>query len=72
LDEVLIEKKEQIFDLLMSVDDDLIRRYFDPDSDELLDEKIEVLTSLKEGKTINEIPKYYDILELLPKEGVWD
>lgn len=72
MDEELIEKKEQIFDLLMSVDDDLIRRYFDPDSDELLDEKIEVLTSLKEGKTISEIPKYYDILELLPKEGVWD
>ncbi len=72
MDEVLIEKKEQIFDLLMSVDDDLIRRYFDPDSNELLDEKIEVLTSLKEGKTISEIPKYYDILELLPKEGVWD
>lgn len=72
MDEKLIEKKEQIFDLLMSVDDDLIRRYFDPDSDELLDEKIEVLTSLKEGKTISEIPKYYDILELLPKEGVWD
>lgn len=72
MDEELIQKKEQIFDLLMSVDDDLIRRYFDPDSDELLDEKIEVLTSLKEGKTISEIPKYYDILELLPKEGVWD
>ena len=72
MDEELIQKKEQIFDLLMSVDDDIIRRYFDPDSDELLDEKIEVLTSLKEGKTISEIPKYYDILELLPKEGVWD
>ena len=72
MDEELIEKKEQMFDLLMSVDDDLIRRYFDPGSDELLDEKIEVLTSLKEGKTISEIPKYYDILELLPKEGVWD
>lgn len=72
MDAELIQKKEQIFDLLMSVDDDLIRRYFDPDSDELLDEKIEVLTSMKEGKTISEIPKYYDILELLPKEGVWD
>jgi len=66
-------RKEQIFDLLMSVDDDLIRRYFDPDSDELLDEKIEVLTSLlKEGKTISEIPKYYDILELIPKDQHWD
>ncbi|MDD4164932.1 MAG: hypothetical protein PHD66_06955 [Eubacteriales bacterium] len=59
--------------MLMSVDDDLIRRYFDPDSDELLDEKIEVLTSLlKEGKTISEIPKYYDILELIPKDQHWD
>ncbi len=72
LEQLNDSRKEQIFHLLMSVDDDLIRRYFDPDSDKLLDEKIEVLTFLKEGKTISEIPKYYDILELLPKEGVWD
>lgn len=72
MDENLIAKKEKIFDLLLDVDDDLIRRYFDIDSDELLDEKIEVLTDLKSGKTIDEIPKYYDILELLPQEGIWD
>jgi len=65
-------KKEQIFDLLIEVDDDLVGRYFDDDSDEMLDDKIEVLTALKEGKEIKDIPKYYDILELLPKEGIWD
>ncbi len=72
MDENLIAKKEKIFDLLLDVDDDLVRRYFDIDSDELLDEKIEVLTDLKSEKTIDEIPKYYDILELLPQEGIWD
>lgn len=64
-------KKEKIFDLLMEVDDDLLR-YFDIDSDKLLDEKIKVLTDLKSGKPIKDIPNYYDILELLPKEGIWD
>lgn len=67
-----VPEKEKIFDLLMLVDDDLINRYFDFDSKELLGDKIEVLTSLSEGKTIIEIPKYYDILELLPQDGIWD
>ena len=48
-------------------------QFFDLDSDELLDEKIEVLTALKEGKQISEIPNFYDILELYPKDGEhWD
>lgn len=51
--------------------------FFDTTSDEKLDLKIEVLTDLKKGKTIAEIPKFYDILELYPedKDGVevlWD
>ena len=33
----------------------------------LLDEKIEVLTALKDGKQIADIPNFYDILELYPK-----
>lgn len=47
-------------------------KYLNLDSDELLDEKIEVLKALKKGKTIEEIPNFYDILEDLPKEGIWD
>lgn len=43
------------------------------DSNMLLDEKIEVLTALKEGKHISDIPNFYDILELYPKKGThWD
>lgn len=45
--------------------------YFNIDSDDLLDEKIEVLTALKEGKYIDEIPNFYKVLEDLP-EGHWD
>ena len=41
-----------------------LEQFFNLDSDELLDEKIEVLTALKEGKSISEISKFYDILEL--------
>lgn len=68
-----VEKKEKIFSLLMDVDDELVRRFFDQESSEKLDEKIKVLTDLKEGKKPDEIPEYYSILELYPKEGQeWD
>ena len=52
---------------------DWMMKYFDYDSYELLDLKIEVLTALKEGKVIAQIPRFYDIFELLPPEGqIWD
>lgn len=47
-------------------------KYFNLDSDELLDEKIEVLTQIKEGKTIEEIPNFYKVLEDLPEDDMWD
>ena len=67
-----LEKKVLIMTLLSQVYDPLLR-FFDIDSDKMLDEKIEVLTALKNGKTISEIPKFYDILELYPDENeLWD
>lgn len=47
-------------------------QFFDIESEALLDEKIEVLEAIKAGKSIEEIPKFYDVLELMPKEGIWD
>ena len=68
----IIMKKEQIRDLLAEVYEPEMR-YFDQDSNELLDEKIEVLEALKAGKAIKEIPNFYKVLELLPKDGqLWD
>ena len=67
------EKMLKIFELLARVDDLLIHKFFDIESDKMLDEKIEVLTALANGKKPSEIPKYYDILELYPKDGqIWD
>ena len=67
------EKMLKIFELLAKVDDLLINKFFDIESDKMLDEKIEVLTALANGKKPSEIPKYYDILELYPKDGqIWD
>lgn len=67
------EKMLKIFELLPQVDDLLINKFFDLESDKMLDEKIEVLTALANGKKPSEIPKYYDILELYPKDGqIWD
>ena len=71
-DKDLIEKKVKILDLLFEVDNYEVSQFFDAESDEMLDEKIEVLTALKSGKTIAEIPKFYDVLELMPKNGIWD
>lgn len=47
-------------------------KYFNAESEELLDEKIEVLTKLKEGLSIEEIPNFYKVLEDLPTDGIWD
>lgn len=68
----LIEKKAKILDLLFEVDCYEVSQFFDVDSDKMLDEKIEVLTALKNGKTIVEIPKFYDVLELYPRNEMWD
>lgn len=72
MDKATIEKKEKILNLLFEVDCYEVSKFFDDESDEMLDDKIEVLTALKEGKTIAEIPKFYDVLELMPKNDMWD
>ena len=47
--------------------------YFDVDSEELLDEKIKVLEQIKDGKKIQDIPHFYEVLEKLPGNGsLWD
>lgn len=73
-DRELIEKKMKILDLLFEVDNYEVERFFDIESEKMLDEKIEVLTALKDGKPIAEIPKFYDVLELMPKgeNKLWD
>jgi len=67
----LMMKKEEIRELLSEVYVPELK-FFDRDSNEMLDEKIEVLEALKVGKTIGEIPHFYDVLELIPKNGIWD
>lgn len=73
-DRELIEKGVKMRKLFFEVDfPPMLTQFFDLDSDKLLDEKIEALTALKEGKQISDIPNFYDILELYPKDGThWD
>lgn len=68
----LIKKRAKIMELLPMVDCYEVDQFFDDESNEMLDDKIEVLTALTEGKTIAEIPKFYDVLELYPKDEIWD
>lgn len=66
------DKKIQILDLLSQVYDPMLE-FFDVESNRLLDLKIQVLTDLKNGKAIKDIPRFYDILELYPNENeMWD
>lgn len=65
-----IDKKLKIKEMLFKcVDDILIRKFFDIESDELLDLKLEVLTKIANGKR-SEVSQedYYKILELYPKD----
>lgn len=73
-DQELIEKGVKVRELFSDVDfPPMLTQFFDLDSDRLLDEKIEVLTALKEGKQISDIPNFYDILELYPEDVThWD
>lgn len=71
--EKLFQLREEMEDLLKKVENPLFLRFFDVSSDELLPQKIEVLKALAEGKTISEIPMFYDVLELYPKDKThWD
>lgn len=66
------EKMLKIEDLYAAVFGIPELKFFDLNSEELLDEKIEVLTQLKKGKQIGDIPDFYKVLEKMPKEGIWD
>ena len=69
------DKKIEIMKLLIEIPYNyLVIKFFDLDSDKLLDEKIDVLTKLKNGKTIAEIKNFYDILEKYPEDNniMWD
>lgn len=66
------KKLMKVHQLLTEVSDVLVDRFFDLDSENLLEEKIEVLTALKNGKKPEEIPKYYTILEKFTPDQHWD
>lgn len=71
----ILKLKWQIDDLFFYCCDNdiLLLKYFDTESLENLNMKLEVLQSLKDGKKPIEIPNYYKILEKYPKDNqIWD
>ena len=69
------DKMIQVMELYAEVMhiDQLVAKFFDIDSEELLDQKINVLTQLKNSTPPADIPDYYSILELYPAGDVlWD
>ena len=71
----LVDKKMKISMLVVNSGDDLVYKFFDDESDEMLDLKLDVLTKLATGKR-NEVSNedYYKILESYPKDEsiLWD
>lgn len=69
------EKMMQVMELHADVawKDQLVYKFFDLDSEEMLDLKISVLTQLKNDVPPSDIPEYYSILELYPADDqMWD
>lgn len=67
------EKVIRIMDLLFEIDDVVFKKFFDIESTEMLDKKISVLEKLASGTVPADIPEYYEVLELYPKQGeIWD
>lgn len=64
------DKKGEIISLLMQIHDPVLLEFFDIESDEMLDEKIEILQRCANGENIMEIGIH--ILEKMPKDGAWD
>lgn len=69
------EKALKVLELYEKVmyHDQLVAQFFDIESEEDLDLKIQVLEKLANGTPPSDIPEYYDILELYPADGeTWD
>lgn len=64
------DKKGKIISLLMQINDPALLEFFDIESNEMLDEKIEILQRCANGENIMEIGLH--ILEKMPDDGIWD
>lgn len=64
------DKKGEIIKLLIQINDPVLLEFFDIDSNEMLDEKIEILRRCANGENIMEIGLH--ILEKMPSDGIWD
>lgn len=70
-----VEKKHfEMLQLSIKVRDYVFNKFFDIESMEMLDEKIEVMKQIIDGRPIDEIKNYYKVLELYPKDDtiLWD
>ena len=65
----MVDKKGEIIRLLIQINDPALQ-FFDIDSNEMLDEKIEILQRCANGENIMEIGLH--ILEKMPESGIWD
>lgn len=69
----IVQKQAELDSLFLECTDPVVRRFFDYESTESLDEKIDVLRKLNVGIEPADIPNYYEILEKYPKDGeTWD
>ena len=69
----IVQPQAELDSLFLERTDPVVRRFFDYESTENLDGKIDVLRKLNAGIKPAAIPNYYEILEKYPKDGeAWD
>lgn len=69
----IAQKQAELDFLFFECTDPVVHRFFDYESIENLDGKIDVLRKLNAGAKPTDIPNYYEILEKYPKDGeAWD
>ena len=72
-----MERKSRLWDKVVELYDEVadfddgVRKYFDIESDRMLEKKFKVLNALSEGKSAEELGKdYFDILEGFDQDDV--
>ena len=71
MDEGQFYKRQYAIALLDWCGDSVMRKFFDPDSDKMLDTKIDVLERLTKGESPEDIGEnYYRVMENYPRDSV--
>lgn len=65
------DKTLELMDEIMKCKDDFVHRFMKLEGGDL-DKKLAVVRALNDGKTPDDIPDYYDVLDMPEEDEIWD